>query len=161
MQSHNLLLGSVTDELVGRGALMLKHGVVHGGELGFVDLQAVLAVLSLGLWLCEPDRANFWVREDYRWDVVVVQLSLCEFWPAKEAVGQAAAGGDGDCYVVSTYCEEVREGGRGGIYQASTQPFPKHPPTRKYSAHWCSGSHPRQHVPSRSSQFRLHSARGL
>jgi len=65
MQSHNLLLGSVTDELVSRGALMLEHGVVHGGEGGFVDLQAVLAVLRLGLWLCESDRANLWVCEDY------------------------------------------------------------------------------------------------
>jgi len=101
VQSHNLLLGPVTDELVSRGALMLEHGVVHGGESGLVDLQTVLAILRLGLWLCEPDGANLWVCEDYGWDVGVVQPSLCKFWPAEEAVGEAAAGGNGDCYVVS------------------------------------------------------------
>lgn len=68
MQSNNLLLGAGTHNLHLRGVLGLlvrgHHVVVHGGELGVVDFDLVVAGAFAGLRLGEADGANFGVGED-------------------------------------------------------------------------------------------------
>lgn len=57
VQTDDLLLGASADELVLCGALLLgvHHRVVHGREVGRVDLEVLLAVLLLGFGLGQAD----------------------------------------------------------------------------------------------------------
>lgn len=101
MQTNDLLLGAGTHNLHLRGVLGLlvrgQHVVVHGGELGVVDFDLVVAEAFAGLRLGEADGADFGVREDDRGDVIVGEFGGFELGGAEEAVAQLAAGGDGDC----------------------------------------------------------------
>ena len=101
MQTNNLLLGPGTHNLHLCGVLGFlvrgQHVVVHGGELGVVDLDLVVAEAGAGFGFCEADGADFGVREDDRGDVVVGEFGGFELGGAEEAVAELAAGGDGDC----------------------------------------------------------------
>lgn len=80
VQADDLLLGPLADDLVLRGALVLRvhHGVVHGSEVGLVDLEVLAAVLLDGLGLRQPDGADFGVREDDARDSGVVEARVGE-----------------------------------------------------------------------------------
>ena len=123
MQTDNLLLRPGTHDLHLRGVLGLlvrgHHVVVHGGELGVVDLDLVVAEAFAGLGFREADSADFGVREDDRGDVFVGEFGGFELGGAEEAVAELAAGGDGDCWFVSIYTQ-IRYNGEG-TYQVSTQ----------------------------------------
>ena len=101
MHAHNLLLRSRAHELHLRGVLGFlvrgQHVVVHGRELGVVDLDLVVAVALAGLRFGEADGADFGVGEDDRGDVVVGEFGGFELGGPEEAVAELAAGGDGDC----------------------------------------------------------------
>ena len=95
VQSDNLLLGTGTDNLHLRrvlGLLLSRHDVEeHGGELGVVDLDLVIAVVLAGLGLSETDTANLRVREDDRRDVLVRKLGGLKFRRTEEAAAKLAA----------------------------------------------------------------------
>lgn len=105
MQSDNLLLRPRADDLHLRGVLRLllrgEHVVEHGGELGRVDLDLVVAEAFAGLGLREADGADFGVREDDRGDVFVGELGGFQLGRAEEAASELAAGGDGDCLLLA------------------------------------------------------------
>ncbi len=99
VQADDLLVGAVADDLVLGGALVggVHHGVVHGGEVGGVDLEVLAAVLVDGLGLRQADGADLGVGEDDAGDVGVVEARVGEDGGgAVEALGKAAASGDGD-----------------------------------------------------------------
>ena len=93
MQTDDLLLRTDADDLVrGRPLLLrLHHGVVHGGELGLVDLDLV-AVLLARLGLGQTNGADLGVREDDARDVLVDEVGIV--LTSEQAVRQTAAGGD-------------------------------------------------------------------
>ena len=82
MQTNNLLLGPGTHNLHLCGVLGFlvrgQHVVVHGGELGVVDLDLVVAEAFAGLGFREADSADFGVREDDRGDVFVGEFGVFE-----------------------------------------------------------------------------------
>lgn len=99
VEADDLLVGPLADDLVlgGRLVLGVHHGVVHGGEVGRVDLEAVAAVLLDGLGLREADGADLGVGEDDARDARVVEARVGEEGRGPvQALGEAAAGGDGD-----------------------------------------------------------------
>ena len=115
MQADNLLLRPGTHNLHLRGVLGLlvrgHHVVVHGGELGVVDLDLVVAEAFAGLRLAEADGADFGVREDDRGDVFVGEFGVFELGGPEEAVAELAAGGNGDCsFYVSINIIRIQEG---------------------------------------------------
>mmetsp|Transcript_12599 Transcript_12599/g.30637 ORF Transcript_12599/g.30637 Transcript_12599/m.30637 type:complete len:305 (-) Transcript_12599:112-1026(-) len=96
VETHNLLLGPMADELHGHGNLFvhLAHGVVHGLEFCLVDLEAILAVLVHCLRLCQAHSANGRVGEDHCWDSLVLEARVG--LPTEETIREAAARGNGD-----------------------------------------------------------------
>ena len=94
VQPNNLLLGTGADNLHLRrvlGLLLHRHDVEeHGGELGVVDLDLVIAVVLAGLGLCETDTANLRVRKDDRRDVLVRKLGGLKYRRTEEAAAELA-----------------------------------------------------------------------
>jgi hypothetical protein len=99
MQTDNLLLGTGTDDLHLSGVLGLLLGrqadiEEHGGELGVVDLDLVIAVALTGLRLGKTDAANLGVREHDGGDVFVGDLGVLQLGRAEEAATELATSGD-------------------------------------------------------------------
>lgn len=96
VQTNHLLLGAGADKLhLGRvlGLLLGRHhAVVHGGELGVVDFDLVVAVPLAGFGLGETDGANLGVGEDDGRDVLVGELGGLQLGRAEEAVAKLATG---------------------------------------------------------------------
>ena len=75
MQSHNLLFGTLTNNLercwvlpyLGRGMQVVEHG----RKLRMVGLDIFFPVLVYCLWLSESYGADLWVSKDNSWDKVI------------------------------------------------------------------------------------------
>lgn len=96
MQANNLFLWQKADQLEFSGLFLLLlggktvdgqlrtiallainrdlHIVVHGGELGVVDLDLVLTIPLDSLWLSQASGADFGMGEDYGRDPFVVEV---------------------------------------------------------------------------------------
>lgn len=98
VQADNLLLGTGADKLVSGGSLLLglHHGVVHGGEVGLVDLDVVLAVLLNGLRLRQADAADLGVREHDGGDVGVVEMRILVLGASEQTLRQTTSRSNGD-----------------------------------------------------------------
>ena len=98
VQANNLLLGAGANELVrGRRLVFgLHHGVVHGSEVGLVDLEVLGAVLGHRLWLGKANGTNLRVREHNGWHILVAELGCPKLLGAEQTGGQPATGSNGN-----------------------------------------------------------------
>lgn len=135
VQADDALVLALADELVGCRPLVLEHGVVHGREGGLVHLDVCVAVLLARLGLGETDGADLGVREYDGGDVAVVELGGGEFGAAEETVGEAAAGGDGNCVYVLAGLLGVLYEEEGRANQASIPTSLIRRRSSRYSAH--------------------------
>lgn len=98
VQTNHLLLGAGANNLHLGGVLGLLFGrhnaVVHGGELGVVDLDLVITVLLAGFGLGETDAANLGVGENNGRDVLIGKLGGLQLGRAEKAVAKLTTGGN-------------------------------------------------------------------
>lgn len=103
VQTDNLLLRTGADDFHLGGVLGLlllrHHAVVHGRELGVVDLDLIVTVALASLRLGQTNGTDFGVGEDDGGDVVIVELGGLELGRAKEAAAQMTTSGNGNCDV--------------------------------------------------------------